>query len=227
MTDAEGQQTIASAKADAKVAVAEQRFDFVDSLNRRFQRYRSVAYRSGVILLSKIGITADIITNARLFLGILFIPLFLTHRLWAAVLMIGILFLDTVDGTLARHRNEASDRGKFLDVMVDHIVYSLTVGMLLFLPANPMFVVYNLFITPVVYLLATIKREEFKESDWLIKAYPRLSYLKGAVVLAFFAFVFFQVNVLDYALLFSNVVGTALAFYYYFYIQIRWKRVYG
>ncbi|MDP2696065.1 MAG: CDP-alcohol phosphatidyltransferase family protein [bacterium] len=197
--------------------------DWLNNLNVRLQKWRGVVYGPILRLMDRAHLTADIITNLRLIAGLIFLAWFAYAQLPAAIFILLVLISDTFDGSLARFQNKSSDRGKFLDIFVDHLIYSFIVLSLFQLGAEPITIVYNIFIMPIVYLLATIKKEEFSDSDWIIRPYPRLSYLKAFVVVPFFLAVFFRVDLLLAGLGIANVIATVLAAYYFIFIQLRWR----
>jgi len=127
------------------------------------------------------------------------------------------------DGALARFQGNASDRGKFLDVVVDHIVYCL---MLLHLPSlgvNSYSVGLNLLVVPLAYVLAIAFRRDNRRG-WITGRYPNLSFLKTFPIVAFLTFILVGYDYLELALLLSNVAAVTVAGYYYLIIQLRWKR---
>jgi hypothetical protein len=75
--------------------------------------------------------------------------------------------------------------------------------------------------------LGIIKKREFKESDWIIRPCARLTYLKAITVIPFFLLVFFRWDFLFEAVLAANIMATILSIYYFIFIQIRWKKIYG
>jgi phosphatidylglycerophosphate synthase len=186
---------------------------FIDRLNKDSRRKREKFFRPILKDLKKMGITANMLSNLRIFLVLLFLPIFFYNKFAGALLMLFILFLDSLDGSLARYSKNASDRGKFIDISVDHLVYSIIAVTLL------------AFKVDVFYILATIKKQEFEESDWIIKPYPQLSYLKTLPVLAFLIASFLTLNpiLINWALALPNLVATLLVIYYFIFIQIRWK----
>ena len=55
--------------------------------------------------------------------GILFIPFLLTdHTIWAVACLLFSGYLDTLDGSLARHQNNSTALGSVLDIMADRLV---------------------------------------------------------------------------------------------------------
>ena len=202
--------------------------DFIDNLNLKFQRYRCVVFKPLLIVFHRLGLTANILTNVRLLLGVVFLFWFYYgDEFSASFFLLFILLLDAFDGALARFQNKASDRGKFLDILTDSVIYSFTILALFKFKLDPFLLAYNIFIIAIVYLLGTIKKQEFKKSDWIIRPHAKLSYLKAIAVVAFFLFVFFRQDWLYEAVLISNILATWLSIYYLIFIQIRWRKIYG
>lgn len=208
--------------------MSEKNGDFVDRLNIKSQEIRGIVLKPILTLMDKIGLTANRITNLRLLLGIIFLIWFFNtdEYLLPSIFILFVLFLDVFDGALARYQKRQSDRGKFLDVFVDNAVYIFIILAFLKLEADVFHIAYNIFIIPTVYLLATIKNQEFKPSDWIIKTYPKLTYLKIITTVPFFLYVFIDLNWLDLALIVDNVLATLTALYCYAFIQLRWRKKY-
>lgn len=199
----------------------------IDQLDIQLQKLRGLVLRPILQLFSAFGIIAMFLTNPRLVLGVMFLWLFLRNQKAATVLMIFTLFLDALDGALARFQNRASDRGKFLDTAVDYCVYAFILFVLPILNASIPLVMYNLFIIPVAYLFGVIKKNEGRSSDWIIHPASRLSYLKAIVVIPFFLLVLLDSNWLNGALWFANILATTLGLYYFVSLQRRRKLLWG
>jgi len=202
--------------------------DFIDNLNLKFQRYRCVVFKPLLIVFHRLGLTANILTNVRLLLGVVFLFWFYYgDGFSAALFLLFILFLDTFDGALARFQNRSSDRGRFLDILIDSVIYSFTILALFKFEINSFLLAYNIFIIAVTYLLGTVKKQEFNKSDWIIRPHAQLSYLKAITVIPFFLFTIFHKDFLLEAIIFANILATLLSIYYLIFIQIRWKKTYG
>lgn len=89
-----------------------------------------------VVLVHKRGITADQLTVAGFLIGVLAVPL-LAFECWYSALLAIVLnrILDGLDGALARHANQSSSAGGFLDITLDFLFYAaIPLG---FIIANP------------------------------------------------------------------------------------------
>lgn len=86
---------------------------------------RSQVFKPIAILLSKFGITPDLVT----FAGVVLMAAFVfeaSHNLTSAFwLLVATLLCDQVDGAIARYKKTDSDHGKFIDVMADTTSFSL------------------------------------------------------------------------------------------------------
>ncbi|MDO8600814.1 MAG: CDP-alcohol phosphatidyltransferase family protein, partial [bacterium] len=189
------------------------------------QKLRGFVFYPILWLLNALGISAIFITNLRLVLGIVFLWWFWRDQYAAAIFMVFVIFLDTIDGALARFQGTTSDRGKFLDIVVDHCIYVFILFTFPTLGALMPLVFYNLFITIVAYLLGAVSKGEARPSDWLIKPAPQLSYLKAVIVIPFFLLVLWDINWLNEALWLANILATVLGVYYFITLQRRWKFV--
>lgn len=89
-----------------------------------------------IVILHKRGITADQLTIIGFIIGTLALPL-LAYQLWSAALVAIILnrVFDGLDGALARHANQASSAGGYLDITLDFLFYAIVP--LGFILANP------------------------------------------------------------------------------------------
>ena len=89
-----------------------------------------------VVFVHKRGITADQLTVAGFLIGLLAVPL-LAFECWYSALLAIVLnrILDGLDGALARHANQSSSAGGFLDITLDFLFYAaIPLG---FIIANP------------------------------------------------------------------------------------------
>ena len=196
-----------------------------DSANNYFQKVRQALFLPILKLLSRLKFTANIITNLRLVLGLLFFLIFTYHLQLSLIILFVVLFLDILDGPLARYQNSASDRGKFLDMVADNVTYSLVIFTFLYSSIAPLLILVHLISINYVYFLAVIKKNEFKRSDWIIKPSAKSTHLKILPFIAFYIFHIFNVDYLSWSLYISTFFTVLFSAYYYIFIQIRWGKI--
>lgn len=199
---------------------------FHDRLNLKFQRLKTSFFSPLLYLLTKMKIGPWCVSNFRIFLAILACILFLFDyiNILAVFILLFTDLLDGIDGSLARYQNKASDRGKFVDIVIDDMIYCLLVIMAIKIGANSYSATYNIAVVLFTPLLAIIKKEEGKPTDWIIKPYPRTGYIKYFVMIPFYLSFFFERNWLNQGFFVSNLVSTLLIIYYFTTIQLRWKK---
>ncbi len=145
---------------------------FEEHLYVQARGWRSAIVRPAVVFFSAIGISADLMSYIGLGLVFLSVSFMSTQVTTALVILLIALFADNLDGEIARYRGTASDKGKFTDVVVDNVTF--TVFMLGMAYAG---FVSGLLAGIVVYAMLlcrtfmVIKKNVSKQSDWLIKAY--------------------------------------------------------
>jgi phosphatidylglycerophosphate synthase len=93
-----------------------------------WQRVRQTLFLPLAAALDKLHITPDMLSWSSVLLGAGF---FFVARLRFDIafwLLVGSVFLDALDGVLARYRRASSARGSFTDTFCDQAVVALTVG---------------------------------------------------------------------------------------------------
>ena len=145
---------------------------FEETLYVQARAWRGTIVRPAVVFFSAIGISADLMSYIGLGLVFLSVSFMSTQITTALVILLIALFADNLDGEIARYRGTASDKGKFTDVVVDNVTF--TVFMLGLAYAG---FVSGFLAAIVVYAMLlcrtfmVIKKNVTKETDWLIKAY--------------------------------------------------------
>ncbi len=116
-----------------------------------------------VRLLYRTPIKPNHITFLSLFIGLLSVGFYVSGRsdalLWGAVFLYGKVFLDNLDGNLARVRGTSSRLGRFLDSIADFFVTVLVyIGISFYLvetSGNPVFWFLGIFGLLICYLQST------------------------------------------------------------------------
>lgn len=196
---------------------------WITKANEWGQRWRAKHLRWIFAAMAKAGLTPNRLTFIRFLSAPAFIVLFPTYPRKMVLLLVSVSLLDWFDGGLARYLRIESDRGKFWDVLVDHIVYVAAVFALLRTGAFSVDAfAYHLLIVPVTYLLATIKESEFTKSDWLIHPYYTIVYFKPLALLAVVAYVIWGVDYISPMIILLNVAMTGVALFHAAVLARRW-----
>lgn len=152
----------------------------LDIWNKYFKKKRDLIFYPLLKILNKLKISANFLSISKIFFAGLYLY-FIKDNLYLAIifLLIGGIFLDFFDGPLARYTNKASDRGKFIDMLSDQIVYALAIwGLIIINIGSPVILSYNIIIVGIFYLLISINKNESAESDWIIHPIARSTYYK-------------------------------------------------
>ena len=194
---------------------------------RSYQKFKKFTYKWRAInflpllkLLAKSKITPNKITSFRLLFIFPLAYYFYLENLWGVLIFYLLFwFLDLIDGALARYLHVQSDKGRFLDSVVDNFMYSfLILGFIYLEVAWTWLLAYNILIELTVQLLATIKKRVGQPSDWLISVTPNLPYFKS---LAHVALIIYLVgyNILNPVFLILNIWLTITSLYYFWAIR--------
>jgi len=137
-----------------------------------------------VVLMHKRGITADQLTLAGFIVGLCAVPL-LAFELWYGALAAIVLnrVFDGLDGALARHANQSSSAGGFLDITLDFLFYAaIPFGFILASPEQNgvagAFLLATFIGTGSSFLAFAIAAEKFKLEKPQFK-YKSFYYLNG------------------------------------------------
>jgi len=202
--------------------------DFIDKLNLRIKDFKLRFFDSPLRFLTIKGIGINHISNSRLLIGIFAISFYLFWSYYT--LSYKLLFFAILLGLLGRaltiFQHKKNDRDIFLDMFVDYVLYAFLLVLVNAVAGSYKVVAYNLFIIPLLYLLAIIKKQEFQTTDWIIKPSAQMTYVKALVYVAFFYHWFIEndTRFIYRSLIFSNYLATFLSLYYFLYIQLRWKK---
>lgn len=192
---------------------------FSDKIFNKTYRWRAKYFRPLLKWLDGAGIKPDDITFARLiFILPIFYYLFLEINVFAAGVYYAVFWLvDTVDGALARYQHRSSDRGKFLDIFVDTFIHSFfLVGFINVAAGNAAIIAYQILIHGTLFLVAAVKKQEGKPSDWIINPKPDVTYFKFIGNLIFGLYVFFGINIIDPGIGILNILMSGWALYYFY-----------
>lgn len=103
------------------------------SFMQKSQELRGTLLKPLLMLLDKLGITPNHLTLLSLLAGLAFCPVFLWSSKPAAfVLLLAHVFLDGLDGPLARFIGKASSQGSFTDTAADQLVVAFSTTTLVY-----------------------------------------------------------------------------------------------
>jgi phosphatidylglycerophosphate synthase len=181
--------------------------------------WRSRYFSPLLKILADFKITPNQITIFRLIFVLPLAYFFYYNNLFAAAIFYIIFWvLDLFDGALARFLNIQSDKGRFLDTIVDNSMYAFMIlGFIYLNAAAPLLLAYNILAEISVQVLAAIKNAKKQESDWLIKIQTNIPYFK-TISHAILIFYMFGLNLLNPGFLLINIGITLTTAYFYFLI---------
>ena len=124
--------------------------------------------------------------------------------------------LDLFDGALARYLNKQSDKGRFLDTLVDNFMYGvLMVGMIHLQVTWLWLLAANIVLEYSVQILGMIYKQWGKPSDFIIKAQADLPYFKSISHLGLFLY-FLGIDYLAFIYYLLDVSLCLTAGYYFY-----------
>lgn len=198
--------------------------NIIETLERYNRRAAFVIFYPLLIWCKRVGLTPLFFVSFRILsLPILFL-LFQESLFWAGILLIILVVSDIVDGVLARYLDVVTDRGRFEDLFSDFLMYGVCLlGIISLQAAGTGLAAYSLFISPVISILAVLKKQEHHPTNWLIKPKPHIWYYKVIFYFSFFLYLFLAKNSLDEILWLMNSLMTIESLYYFGILQKRWR----
>ena len=193
-----------------------------DSFFNKTYKLRNKYYAPVLKFLHAKGVTANHITNGRIFF-IIPITYFLFLNVdffWAGVWYLLFWLVDTVDGSLARYAGTESHKGKFYDGIIDNFMYSFVlIGFIFNQVVSPAIIAYHILIQLFVFLLAVVKNQQNKASDWFIYQQAEAFYHKLLVHVFLGLYAFLGIDMLEPWFILHNTWLTYDAVSYYLAIQ--------
>lgn len=180
-------------------------------------KFRAKYFEPALQLLAMLRITPNQITIFRLFFVVPIVFYFALGSL-TGVLIFYIIFwlLDLFDGALARYLNIESDKGRFLDTLVDNFMYGiLIIGFIDLRVAWLWLLAANILLEYTVQILAILYKQWGKPSDFIIKAQADLPYFKSVSHSGLFLFIL-GLNYLNFIYYLLDVSLLATAGYYFY-----------
>lgn len=181
---------------------------------KKFAQNRTNILKPLLNILDKLKITPDMISILGLLSVFIFVYFIQKNLIWAGVFMILHIVLDGIDGSLARYKNQASQKGALMDIAVDQggiiiaVLGFIYFGLVDSFWASLYIIAYTLMIGFVIIL------NTFNKSP---KYIFRSKYL---VYVIFFIDQYFQTNLLNPFILIVSVYMTITSIYLF--NKIRW-----
>lgn len=134
--------------------------------------WRGYMVRPLVLFFSALGMSANAMSYVGLALTLASAALMPTHLHLSFIVFCIALLADNLDGELARHQGTASDRGKFTDVVVDNVTFSIFMfGVAYAGILDPLLAGVVVYTMLLCRTFMVVRKNVHKKSDWLIKAY--------------------------------------------------------
>lgn len=184
----------------------------IDKANIFFRKKRDFLFRPVLKILDTLGVSANFLSISKIFFAGLYLYFINTNFSLAIIFLVfGGIFIDFFDGPLARYTGIANDRGKFIDMFSDQLVYVFAIlGIIILNISDPILLTYNIIIIGAFYLTIIIDKNENEETDWIIKPIARASYYKLFMEIAVIGFLFFSLNkiIFDRMVIIINIIIT-------------------
>lgn len=162
-----------------------------------WQRIRQGFLSPIALVLSRVGISPDMLSFTSVILGLgfcLLAPFQFTIAFW---LLVASIICDGLDGVEARLNHTNTARGSFTDMFCDQLVVALSVaGMAWKGLIHPVLAVLFVYIYTALVTFLVLHRMLLVSSHWIIR--PGRMLLYAAIAFYFF----FHINWLNYLLLF-------------------------
>ncbi len=181
----------------------------VYTVHRKFQQWKDNTLRPVAETFAAFHVTPDAVSYAGVIGMVLFVLAVKSHTTLAALLLILCFFTDQFDGILARHLEQESDRGKFVDMVCDNFTFTLYMFGLIYAG-----LVSGLWGAVFIYFMITSKmmrsiyHAQFFQSDWKFKAIAGATPNIAAMVvfLLFFVFAIWDLNYLNTVSMICGIV---------------------
>ena len=142
-----------------------------EKIYKTFARFRTQIFSPLSRILTVLRVTADMLSYLGAIVMAAFILVLTHHPRWALALLAGRMLIDITDGPLARYQKTDSDRGKFVDVLMDNVSFWLfLVGIVRIGYLHAASALVYLFLTELCVLLVIFKYNLNHKSSWFFYA---------------------------------------------------------
>jgi phosphatidylserine synthase len=175
----------------------------------QFAQMRDVYLRPLAKIITYLGIRASGVSYSGIFFMLGFIINVKSNPKIAFFFMLLAVGMDFVDGVVARYQHQASDRGKFIDMVADNVIFSLFVIGICYAELLP-----NLWGLILVYLMVLSKlfRAIYNAfdypSDWFFRSLAGFlpNFISGICYIFFVLLLFFNINLFVYCFIGSAII---------------------
>lgn len=187
--------------------------------------FREKYFKRVLKLLADLKITPNQITIFRLIFILPIAYYFLTENLFGVLIFYSLFWIfDLFDGALARYLNKQSDKGRFLDTLVDNFMYGiLMIGAIHLQVAWLWLLAANILLEYTVQILGMLYKQWGKPSDFIIKAQADLPYFKSISHLGLLLYCF-GLNYLNIIYYFLDLLLLLTAGYYFYKLKPRFNQ---
>lgn len=191
----------------------------IDIANKKSKELRAKYLETIIKTFDKLGFTANSLSFMRAICGAIFFFLVKFNFVIAFIILIVGGFIDFFDGALARYQKNDSDRGKFIDMLCDNLLFLFFVlGLIKIEFISSLNLAYFIFILPALYLIIVANKNEFLKNDWVILPYARITYYKIIFEINFLLVIIFGVSrdFLNFTIIILNIIMSAhFSFHFY------------
>ncbi|HCM51699.1 TPA: hypothetical protein DIS56_01005 [Candidatus Saccharibacteria bacterium] len=154
---------------------------------------RNLVFKPLNLLLTKLGVSADMVSYLGVLVMIIFMFIVESHPITAFWLLFARMLIDILDGPLARYQKTDSDRGKFVDVLMDNLGFALFIfGVIKAGVLDGSIGASYLFLTELMIVLMIIRYNFKYRSEWFFRAsagsFPYNLVYASYVLFAIYAF---------------------------------------
>lgn len=161
-----------------------------------WQRTRQFFLAPIAVILSRLGISPNMLSFTSVLLGLCFLLLATTQFTVAFWLLVASIICDSLDGVEARLTRTNTARGSFTDMFCDQLVVALSVAGMTWRGAiHPVLAILFVYLYTALVTLLVLHRMLQVSSHWIIR--PSRMLLYAAIGLDFF----FHIDLLNYLLL--------------------------
>ena len=191
----------------------------------KIAKFRDLILRPLLRFLSWLHITPNMLTYSEIIIMFLFILFIQKNLILSSIFLLLVILFDSIDGPLARFQKIDSDKGKFIDLSIDTLVFVMFVWGLIYANLlNGLIGSILIFAVPFSRIFRIIHNNQYIKSDWIFKSYAGflpvlivgLSYINFLVYTLFGQNYFFEISIIFPIILLIDII-----IFYYKVIKIK------